>query len=97
MSGNQGLLELATWTAPEIMERAVGEVGNRLLNVTVNTENGREFGGPSVGPYSALTIAIECASQWRSLTVLSLPRARLIGGLSLHRLPVLQQWEVSRE
>ena len=75
ISGLQVPVELHTWTAPEIVTRAAGGMGRRLLNITIDTDQDRELEVPSVERYSAFAIATESTSQWRSLMVQSLPRA----------------------
>ena len=81
-TGLQLPLELGTWTDPEMVQRAVGEMARRLLNITVHTDQDFEFGGSPGEPYSALAIAAENASLWRSLTVHSLPRGAQLSNRS---------------
>jgi len=78
-------LELGAWTDPEIVQHAVDEMAMRLLNITVHTDQDFEFGGSIGEPYSALTLAAENASHWRSLTVHSLPRGGQLRHLAFQR------------
>jgi len=86
MTGLQLHLELGTWTDPEMVRRALGGMARRLLNITVHTDQDFEFGGSFGEPYSALAIAAENGSDWRSLTMHSLPRGRQLSDQSLHTL-----------
>jgi len=86
MTGLQLPLELGTWTDPGMVQRAVGGMARRLLNIMVDTDQDFEFGGSSGEPYSALAIAAGNASLWRSLTVHSLPRGGQLSDQSLHTL-----------
>jgi len=86
MVGLQLSLELGTWTDPEMVQRAVGGMARRLLNITVHTDQDFDFGASISEPYSALATAAENASDWRSLTVHSLPRGGQLSDRSLHTL-----------
>jgi len=79
-------LQLGTWTDPEVVQRAVDEMARRLLNITAHTDHDFELGGRSGEPYSALALAAENASHWKSLTVHSLPRGGQLSDQSLHTL-----------
>ena len=74
MPGLQIPLKLRTWTTPEVVRRATSGAASRVLRLTVDTNQDAGLGGPSVERYSAIVIAIESASQWRSLMVHSLPK-----------------------
>ena len=86
ISGLQVPVELRTWTAPDIVTRAASGMGRRLLNITIDTEQDRELEAPSVGRYSAFAKAAESTSQWRSLTVQSLPRGQQLGDPALQKI-----------
>jgi len=86
MPGLQLPLELGTWTDPEMVRRAVGGTARRLLNITVHTDQDFKFEGSFGESYSALAIAAENASHWRSLTVHSLPRGGQLSDRTLHTL-----------
>ena len=86
MSGLQVPVDLCTWTAPDIVTRAASGMGRRLLNITIDTDQDRELQVPSVERYSAFAIAAESTSQWRSLTVGSLPRDQQLGDPTLRKI-----------
>ena len=86
MSGLQVPVELRTWTAPDIVTRAASGMGRRLLNITIDTDQDRDLEVPPVVRYSAFAIAVESTSQWRSLTVQSLPRGQQLGDPTLHKI-----------
>ena len=86
MSGFQSFVELRTWTAPDIVRHAVSGMQSRLLNITVDTDQDREFEMPLVERYSAFAMAVENTSQWRSLTVHSLPWSEQLADPTLHKI-----------
>ena len=84
--GLQTSLKLHTWTTPDLVRRATSGVAHRLLNITIDTDQDKELGGPLIERYSTIAIAIESASQWRSLTVHSLPGGKQFGDSALHQI-----------
>ena len=84
--GLQTSLELCTWTTSDIIRRATSGVARRLLNITIDTNQDENLGGPPIEPYSTIAIAIESISQWRSLTVHSLPGGKQLGDSALHKI-----------
>ena len=86
MPGLQVSVELRTWTAPDIVRRAVNGIGSRLLNITIDTDQDRELEGSFVERYSTLATAAESTSQWRSLTVHSLPRGEELSDPTLRKI-----------
>ena len=85
MSGLHFTVELCTWTAPDIARRTASGM-RRRLNITIDTDRDRELEGPPFERYSAFAIAAESTSQWRSLTVHSLPKGEQLDNPALHKI-----------
>ena len=84
--GLQTSLKLHTWTTPDLVRRATSRVVHRLLNITIDTDQDKDLGGPPIERYSTIAIALESVPQWRGLTVHSLPGGEQLGGSALHKI-----------
>ena len=62
-------IKVQAWTAPESVQQTLVRAGGRPLVVEIDVER---TDSALEGPYSALSVAVTCASQWDALTIMSL-------------------------